>query len=106
MTTEIPAYRSSTGAFYTTFLETEKRVRDLVGAIVQKGGEQGTDEGRIAAFYKAYMDRQAIDAAGMKPFAADLARFAAKIGRAACRERGCKYVLITVGAVSLKKKQQ
>src|SRR3546814_4194351 len=54
-----------------------KRVRDLVGAIVQKGGEPGTDEGRIAAFYKAYMDRQAIDAAGMKPVAADLARFAA-----------------------------
>src|SRR3546814_10821929 len=82
-TTEIPADRSSTGAFYTAFLETEKRVRDLVGAIVQKGGEPGTDEGRIAAFYKAYMDRQAIDAAGMKPVAADLARFAAITDKAA-----------------------
>src|SRR3546814_12623831 len=27
----------------------------------------------------------------------------AKIGRASCRERGCQYVLITVGAVPLKK---
>src|SRR3546814_18356563 len=42
-TTEIPADRSSTGAFYTAFLETEKRVR-------------------------------------------------AQIGRASCRERGCKDV--------------
>src|SRR3546814_13516589 len=28
----------------------------------------------------------------------------AEIGRASCRERGCQYVLISVGAVSLKKK--
>ena len=76
-TTEIPTDRSSTGAFYTAFLETEKRVRELVGAIVQKGGEPNADAGRIAAFYKAYMDRPAIDAAGMKPVEADLARFAA-----------------------------
>src|SRR5690606_24903934 len=31
-TTEIPADRSSIGAFYIAFLETEKRVRELVGA--------------------------------------------------------------------------
>src|SRR3546814_16876518 len=72
-TTEIPADRSSTGAFYTAFLETEKRVRELVGAIVQTGGEPSTDAGRLAAFYKAYMARLAIAAAGRKPVAADLA---------------------------------
>src|SRR5690606_13121751 len=82
-TTEIPADRSSIGAFYIAFLETEKRVRELVGAIVQKGGALDTDEGRIAAFYKAYMNRPAIDAAGMKPVAADLARFAAIADKAA-----------------------
>src|SRR3546814_14579306 len=32
--------------------------------------------------------------------------FAVKIGRASCRERGCQYVLISVGAVSLKKKKR
>ena len=32
-TTEIPADRSSTGAFYTAFLETEKRNRELVDAM-------------------------------------------------------------------------
>lgn len=75
--TEIPADRSSTGAFYTAFLETEKRTRELVDAIVKSGGDPKTDDGRIAAFYNAYMNTQAIDAAGMKPVAADLARFAA-----------------------------
>src|SRR3546814_16602779 len=29
-----------------------------------------------------------------------------KLGKAACRERVCQYVCITVGRVSLKKKQQ
>ncbi|PAL25594.1 M13 family metallopeptidase [Sphingopyxis sp. GW247-27LB] len=76
-TTEIPADRSSTGAFYTAFLETEKRNRELVDAIVKGTHEEGSDEARIANFYKAYIDTQAIDAAGTKPVQADLARFAA-----------------------------
>ena len=73
--TQIPADRSSIGAFYTAFLETEKRTRELVDAIVKSGGDPGTDDGRIAAFYNAYMNTKAIDAAGMKPIEADLARF-------------------------------
>src|SRR5690606_8282126 len=40
-------------------------------------GEADSDAGRIAAFYKAYVSTDAIDAAGMKPVEADLARFAA-----------------------------
>jgi predicted metalloendopeptidase len=76
-TAEIPADRSSIGAFYTAFLETETRTRELVDAIVKSGGKPDTDEGRIASFYKAYANTQAIDAAGMKPIAADLARIAA-----------------------------
>ncbi|PQM29116.1 peptidase M13 [Sphingopyxis lindanitolerans] len=76
-TTAIPADRSSIGAFYIAFLETEKRTRELVDAIVKSGGDPKTDDGRIAAFYNAYMNTKAIDTAGMKPVAADLARFAA-----------------------------
>ena len=81
-TAEIPADRSSTGAFYTASLETEKRTRELVDAIVKSGGKPDTDEGRIAAFYKAYANTQAIDAAGMTPIAADLARIAAVADKA------------------------
>ncbi len=76
-TTEIPADRASTGGFYTAFLETQKRTRELVDAIIAGDPEAGTDEARIAQFYKAYTDTQAIDAAGMKPVQADLSRFAA-----------------------------
>jgi predicted metalloendopeptidase len=74
-TTEIPSDRSSTGAFYTAFVETEKRNRELVDAIVKSAPKEGTDEARIANFYKAYIATDAIDAAGMKPVQADLARF-------------------------------
>ncbi|ALH80422.1 M13 family metallopeptidase [Sphingopyxis macrogoltabida] len=74
-TTEIPADRSSIGAFLVAQLETEKRARELIDAIVKGNAGADTDEGRIAAFYKAYTDTKAIDAAGMKPVAADLARF-------------------------------
>ena len=76
-TTAIPADRSSIGAFYIAFLETEKRTRELVDTIVKSGGDPKTDDGRIAAFYNAYTNTKAIDAAGMKPVEADLARFAA-----------------------------
>lgn len=76
-TTAIPADRSSIGAFYIAFLETEKRTRELVDAIVKSGGDPKTDDGRIADFYKAYTNTKAIDAAGMKPVEADLARFTA-----------------------------
>ncbi|WP_447762604.1 M13 family metallopeptidase [Sphingopyxis panaciterrae] len=74
-TTEIPADRSSIGAFLVAQLETEKRNRELIDAIVKGNAGADTNEGRIAAFYRAYTDTKAIDAAGMKPVAADLARF-------------------------------
>lgn len=82
-TTVIPPDRSSTGAFYTAFLETEKRNRELVEAIAKSNPAAGSDEARIANFYRAYIDTRAIDAAGMKPVAADLARFAAIADKAA-----------------------
>ncbi len=76
-TTEIPADRSSIGSFYIAFLETEKRNRELVEAILKGKPAEGSNEARIASFYNAYMDTAAIDAAGMKPVEADLARFSA-----------------------------
>src|SRR3546814_309137 len=82
-TTEIPADRASTGAFYTAFLETEKRNRELIDSIVKGPVDKGSDQARIANFYKAYIDTKAIDAAGMKPVQADLARFDAIADKAA-----------------------
>src|SRR3546814_12240184 len=74
--------RASTGAFYTAFLETEKRNRDLIDSIIKAPVKEGSDEARIANFYKAYIDTQAIDAAGMKPVQADRARFDAVTDKA------------------------
>ena len=82
-TTEIPADRSNIGAFYVAQLETEKRNRELVDAIVKGAPGADSNNSRIAAFYRAYVDTKAIDAAGMKPVAADIARFDAIADKAA-----------------------
>ncbi|NMH66642.1 M13 family metallopeptidase [Shewanella salipaludis] len=76
-TTEIPADRSSTGSFLVAFEATEKHNRELIKDLLASAHPEGSDEARIADFYKAYIDVAAIDAAGMQPAQADLARFAA-----------------------------
>ncbi|MGA8206169.1 MAG: M13 family metallopeptidase, partial [Woeseiaceae bacterium] len=75
--TEIPADRSGTGTFYEARLEVENRVAGLVNEIVNSSKVPGTDPARIAAFYSAYLDTAAIDAAGLEPVREDLDRFEA-----------------------------
>jgi predicted metalloendopeptidase len=79
--TEIPADRASIGSFYMAFLETERQTRALVDEIAQSSPQAGTDAARIANFYNAYVNTAAIDAAGMAPVQADLARFEAIANR-------------------------
>ena len=74
-TTEIPADRSSIGAFFVAFEETERQVAEMIRSIADSDPAAGSDEARIASFYQAYMDTDAIDAAGMRPVEADIARF-------------------------------
>lgn len=76
-TTMIPADRSSTGAFLVAFEATEKHKTSLIADLVKAQHAAGSDEARIADFYKAYTDTAAIDAAGMKPAEADIARYEA-----------------------------
>ncbi|PIW61489.1 M13 family metallopeptidase [Shewanella sp. CG12_big_fil_rev_8_21_14_0_65_47_15] len=76
-TTMIPADRSSTGAFLVAFQETEKHKTSLIADLVKAEHAAGSDDARIADFYKAYTDTAAIDAAGTKPMEADLARYQA-----------------------------
>ncbi|MCH1930842.1 M13 family metallopeptidase [Shewanella sp. A25] len=75
--TQIPADRSSTGAFFVAFQETEKHKTSLIADLVKAQHSPGSDEARIADFYKAYTDVAAIDAAGMKPAQAELTRYLA-----------------------------
>ncbi|MEP6868094.1 MAG: M13 family metallopeptidase [Novosphingobium sp.] len=75
--TEIPADRSSIGGFYIADQQTEKQLGDLIADINKGDPAPDSDAGRIKALYSAYLDAKAIDAAGMNPVKADLARFAA-----------------------------
>lgn len=80
--TQIPADRSSTGSFLEAFNATESHKASLVAKLVKDSHPAGSDDGRIAAFYQAYTDQAAIDAAGMAPLAADLARYQAITSKA------------------------
>ncbi|MEQ1818343.1 MAG: M13 family metallopeptidase [Terricaulis sp.] len=80
--TEIPADRSNIGSFYRASLTTEQQTTELVQGIVGSNPAAGTDNARIANFYNAYTNTAAIDAAGMAPVQADLARFNAISTRA------------------------
>jgi predicted metalloendopeptidase len=70
--TEIPGDRSSIGAFYIADQVREKNTRELFDNILKSNADANSDEGRIANYYKAYLDTAAIDRAGLNPAKADL----------------------------------
>lgn len=75
--TEIPADRSSVGGFFIASETTDRQIGQLIAEILKSKAASNTDEGRIRDYYKAYVDTAGIEAAGMKPVAADLARYEA-----------------------------
>ncbi|HEU4669443.1 MAG TPA: M13 family metallopeptidase [Dyella sp.] len=70
--TQIPADRSSTGSFLKLYELAQKRTAELI----QKAGEgnpaPGSNARRIADFYAAYMDTDAIEKAGLTPLKPEL----------------------------------
>jgi predicted metalloendopeptidase len=80
--TPIPDDRASLSSFYIAGLETERQNTELILGIASSNPQAGTDEARIANFYNAFANTDAIDAAGMHPVQADLARFEAIANRA------------------------
>jgi len=70
--TEIPADRSSVGGFYIADQEREKNSVALFDQILKSNAAADTDQGRIANYYKAYLDTAGIDRAGLAPARADL----------------------------------
>ncbi len=81
--TEIPADRSSVGSFYVADQVREKNSIELFGALLKSNAAADTDDGRIANYYKAYLDTAAIDKAGLAPAKADLDAIAAIPDKAA-----------------------
>jgi predicted metalloendopeptidase len=71
-TTEIPADRSSIGAFFIADQVREKNTRALFDELLKTNPDANSNEGRIANYYKAYLNTDAIDLAGMAPAKADL----------------------------------
>nr|WP_070961428.1 M13 family metallopeptidase [Hyphomonas sp. Mor2] len=89
---EMPADRTRYGAFSLLREKSEQRVKFIIDDLAEAKPDAATLEGKIAAYYNAYANTDAIEAAGMAPvqpyleqIAAiedrdDLARVFAKVG--------------------------
>ena len=84
--TQIPADRSRIGGFYIADQEREKNTRELFDDILKSNPTSGNDA-LIANYYKAYLNTDAIDRAGLAPAKADLDAIAAIADKRAA-ERG------------------
>ena len=70
--TPIPEDRSRIGSFFLADQERERQTRELLDDILQSSPAPGSNASKIAAYYRAYLDTDAIDRAGLTPAAADL----------------------------------
>ncbi len=73
---EIPGDRASVGGFLIADQEREKNSRGLLDQLLKGDPAAGTNEGRVANYYKAYADTAAIDRAGIAPARGDLGAIA------------------------------
>jgi len=71
--TEIPADKSSYGAFTILRDLSDERVRTIIEAAAAKNAPKGSEEQKIGDFYASFMDMDAIEAAGLDSIQADLA---------------------------------
>ena len=77
--TEIPADKSNYGSFDLVFDATEKNLRALIEEVsADSSAKQGTAAQKIRDYYKAYLDEEAANNAGLETIAEELAA----IGRA------------------------
>lgn len=65
-TTEIPADRSNYGSFTELADEAEKAQREIIeAAAAATDAEEGTEEQKVGAFYRAFMDEARVEELGM-----------------------------------------
>ncbi len=75
--TEIPADRTSIGSFQNLQILSEQRMKELVAGLEARDPATLTpEEKQVRDLYDAFTDTKAIDAAGLAPAKADLARIA------------------------------
>ena len=70
--TEIPADKSNYGSFNILADRSNDRVKAIIESSAGKSAAAGTEEQKIGDFYAAFMDMDAINAAGLAPVQADL----------------------------------
>ena len=75
--TPIPEDRSAIGGFYIADKERERQTRELLDGILKSKPAPGSNDAKIADYYGAYLDTDAIDRAGVAPAKADLDAIAA-----------------------------
>ncbi|MCD9026660.1 peptidase M13 [Luteimonas sp. BDR2-5] len=80
-TTQIPADKSSYGAFLVLRDLSEARVRQLVEGYPAGDPATGGDQAKVAALYAGFMDEAAIEALGAEPLAPKLAAIRAATDR-------------------------
>jgi putative endopeptidase len=73
----IPPDRSSYGSFTKLAELSEQRVRDLIESASKTQAAPGSNAQKVGDFYASFMDQAAIDAKGLGPTRASLARIAA-----------------------------
>jgi len=72
--TEIPADKSSYGSFTALYDQSQERVKGIIEDVASRKSPKGSPEQKIGDLYAAFMDVDAINAAGMTPIKADLER--------------------------------
>jgi predicted metalloendopeptidase len=71
--TEIPADRSSYGAFNVAAERAEKQLTEVITGAAKADAPAGSDQRRIGDFYRSYAHTAAIERAGLAPLAPTLA---------------------------------
>jgi len=73
----IPADRTRWGTFDMLGAKSEADVRAIIDELAAKDAPAGSIERKIGDYYRAFMNEEAIEAAGLTPIQGDLARLAA-----------------------------
>ncbi|GAA4878824.1 M13 family metallopeptidase [Ferrimonas pelagia] len=75
---EIPADRTTVGAFYDLRIKAQKDVRTIIEDLAAMDGlKPGSDEQKVAALYQSMLDTDTINALGVKPLQAEFDAIAA-----------------------------
>ncbi|MGH8853627.1 MAG: M13 family metallopeptidase, partial [Telluria sp.] len=96
---DIPADRSSWGAFNIAQDRVEQQIRTIIeGAAAQKNAAAGSDAQKMGDFYTSYLDEARRNQLGLTPLKGELARISALKDKRALAALMARFVRIGAGA--------